>query len=66
MSDRIQEAIKDLRADLACVDMAIHSLEIMSGQKSRRGRPLKIMNGLGNGRSTPASSKARKRPRSKR
>ncbi len=66
MSDRIQEAIKDLRADLACVNMAIHSLEIMSGQKSRRGRPLKIMNGIGNGRHTTVSAKVRKRSRSKR
>ena len=66
MSNRIQIALRDLRADLACVEVAIHSLEILSGQKSRRGRPLNIADRLKNGSTLEPSRKVRKKPRSKR
>ena len=66
MSDRIQVAIKSLRADLACVEVAIHSLELLSGQKSRRGRPLNIAGRLRNGGTAEPLRKIRKKPRLKR
>ena len=66
MSNRIQVAIRDLRADLACVEVAIHSLEILSGQKSRRGRPLNVTHRLKNGGAVAPSRTVRKRRSSRR
>ena len=43
MSRPIREVIEQLQADLACLDSAIHALEVLAGEKSRRGRPPKFM-----------------------
>jgi hypothetical protein len=61
--DRIQEALEDLRSELACVDFAIENLEAIA--EARKGEVEKKPEAAAGGKSRPSPTAKEARPKAK-